>query len=298
MAITMVEAAKLTNDVILQGVIETIILESGLLTRLPFTNLSGTALTYNRENANADVSFYNVGDTWTEATPTFTNLTEALKIMGTDADVDNFLQQSYANPNDLEAEVIRLRAKKVAHKFADTAIVGDDSVDTKSFDGMRVRIGTGSRSITMGANGAALTLDKMDELIDMIKPGSPDILLMSKRSRRKLKALRRASGNILETDRDEFGRMINYYDGIPITIDEFQPDTEVEGSSGSVCSSIYALKLGGDGVMGLQNGEGVNHEEIGELETKDATRHRIKWYASMTILQELGVARLRGINAS
>ncbi|CAA9565639.1 MAG: hypothetical protein AVDCRST_MAG73-4130 [uncultured Thermomicrobiales bacterium] len=52
-----------------------------------------------------------------EATPTFTQVPTALKILGGDADVDNFLQATYADPNDLEAEVIASRAKAVAHKF-------------------------------------------------------------------------------------------------------------------------------------------------------------------------------------
>ena len=64
-------------------------------------------------------SFYDVGDTWTEATPTFTPVTTALKIMGGDADVDNFLQATYADPNDIEAETIASRAKAVAHLFSD-----------------------------------------------------------------------------------------------------------------------------------------------------------------------------------
>jgi len=34
-----------------------------------------------------------------------------------------------------------------------------------------------------------------------------------------------------------------------------------------------------------------------ELETKDATRHRIKWYAGLAVFSELGVARLRGVLA-
>ena len=51
-------------------------------------------------------SFYDVGDTWTEATPTFTQVTATLKILGGDADVDNFLQATYSDPTDLEAEMI------------------------------------------------------------------------------------------------------------------------------------------------------------------------------------------------
>ena len=49
--------------------------------------------------------------------------------------------------------------------------------------------------------------------------------------------------------------------------------------------------------MGLEHG-GIDIEEIGELETKDATRWRIKWYAGLAVFSELGVARLRGITAA
>ena len=117
MALTKAEAAKLTQDLMLRGVIETVITESMILELLPFMEVVGTTLTYNRENTMPAASFYDVGDTWTEGTPTFTQVTAALKIMGGDADVDNFLQQTYANPNDLEAEVIASRAKSVAYKF-------------------------------------------------------------------------------------------------------------------------------------------------------------------------------------
>ena len=51
MAMTKIEAAKLTNDVLLRGVIETILSESSILQLLPFEDVNGTAITYNRENA-------------------------------------------------------------------------------------------------------------------------------------------------------------------------------------------------------------------------------------------------------
>ena len=106
MAMTKVEAAKLTQDMMLRGVIETIVTESMILELLPFMQVTGTSVTYNREATLPASTFYDVGDTWTEATPTFTQVTAALKIMGGDADVDNFLQATYADPNDIEAEVI------------------------------------------------------------------------------------------------------------------------------------------------------------------------------------------------
>lgn len=295
MAMTKVEAAKLTNDLLLWGVIETIVKESQVLALLPFMEVTGTAVTYNREAAMPAASFYDVGDTWTEGTSTLTQVQATLKIIGGDADVDNFLQATYADPNDIEAEVIRNRAKAVAQKWSDTFFNGDTSVDAKSFDGLtKVLNGTG-QEFAAGTNGAQLTLDMMDQLIDLILPGKPDAIFCSRRSRRKLSNLRRASGNLLETGVDAFGRRALYYDGIPLLTDDFVSDTQVQGTSGAVCSSIYAVKFGqGDGVMGLEHG-GIQVDPIGELETKDATRWRIKWYAGVAVFSMLGVARVKGI---
>lgn len=296
MAMTKVEAAKLSNDMLVRGVIETIVKESAVLQYLPFLPVTGTAVTYNREASMPAASFYATGDTWTEATPTFTQKTATLKILGGDADVDNFLQQTYADTNDIEAEVIASRAKAVAHKFSETFFTGDTLADTNSFDGL-VNVVPAGQTVSMGTNGGALTLAKLDEMLDLVKPGRPEVLLMAKRTRRKLKDLRRTSGSVLETSINQFGEMVETYDGIPIVVDDFCSIAETQGTE-TAASSIWACKFGiGAGIMGLENG-GLQVERVGELETKDATRHRIKWYCGMALFSELGVARLAGINAS
>ena len=50
---------------------------------------------------------------------------------------------------DLEAAVIRLKAKAVQQKFEDTFVNGDTTVDTKSFDGID-KLTTGGQIATMG----------------------------------------------------------------------------------------------------------------------------------------------------
>src|SRR5690606_33210572 len=108
-------------------------------------------------------------------TPTFTQVTAALKIMGGDADVDNFLQQTYADPNDMTTEVLMKRAKATGYLYADTFYNGDTGSNAKAFDGLTKLLNAdSSREISMGANGGNLTLDAMDQAIDLIRPGRPD----------------------------------------------------------------------------------------------------------------------------
>src|SRR5574340_420219 len=88
MALTLAEAAKLSNDLVLRGVIETVVPDSPILQTLPFIEITGNGLTYNRENAAATAAFFAVGDTWNESTPTFTQIATSLTIVNGDADVD------------------------------------------------------------------------------------------------------------------------------------------------------------------------------------------------------------------
>jgi hypothetical protein len=296
MALTLADAGRLSNDLLIRGVIETIVKDSHILRHLPFMEVIGTSIRYAREATLPTASFYAPNGTWIEAAPTFSSHVAYLSILGGDADVDNFLQATYADTNDLEAEVIASKAKAVAHRFSECFITGDTSTDANSFDGLRT-LTAPSQTLSMGTNGGALTLARLDELVDLVKPGKPEALVMSRRSRRQLKQLRRTSGSIIETSASQFGEQVETYEGIPILVDDFVPDNEVQGSSGPTCSSIYAVRFGiSTGLLGLGHG-GIQIETVGELETKDATRTRVKWYCGLALMSELGLARLQGITA-
>ena len=293
MALTLVEASKLSNDTLLAGVIETIAQESPVLQRLPFIEIVGNGLTYNRENVAPSAAFYDVGDTWAESTPTFTQATATLRILGGDADIDNFLKTTRSNVQDLEASVVQLKAKAVQSLFDSTFVNGDEGGDANSFDGIDVLCG-GGQVVSMGTNGATITLEKLDELVDTVKGGKPDLLLMSRRSRRKLNELARDSGGFLEADRDEFGQMVQFYDGIPIGLNDYIADDQEVGTSED-CSTIYAMQLGEGALTGLTAPGGLIVDRVGNLETKDATRIRVKWYASLALFNSVKLAKLIGV---
>jgi hypothetical protein len=253
----------------------------------------GNGLTYNRENVAPSAGFFDVGDTWTESTPTFTQLTVTLKIMGGDADVDNFLIATRSNLQDLEAAVVQLKAKAVRQLFETTFVTGDATANPKSFDGLDKLCDAG-QTLSMGVNGGSLSLDKLDELVDQVKGGKPDLLVMSRRSRRSVTKLARNSGSLLETDRDEFGMMLTFYDGIPLGVSDYISDAQTQGTS-TDCSTIYAFQMGEGALSGLTAPGGLAIERVGSLETKDASRTRIKWYTSLALFNTLKLARVTGV---
>jgi len=258
----------------------------------------------NQEKTLPTIDFYDVGDTWTESTPTFEQKTANLKIMGGDADVDNFLKATRSNIQDLEAAVIELKTKALKRKFEETFVYGDSGTNGTQFDGLRKLIDTttaGDQVIAMGDTGATLTLTKLDELIDTVRGGKPDMLLMSRRSRRKINALVRAAGGMMETDRDKWGNFIQLWDGIPIGISDWILDTHVltdgveTATTGGTCSTIYATQFGEGGLCGLTSPGHLQVEPIGSLETKDASRTRIKWYVSLALFSTIKATALIGV---
>jgi HK97 family phage major capsid protein len=296
MALTLAESAKLSQDMLKRGVIETIVEESPVLERLPFIEVEGNSFKYNQENTLPAASFFAVNAVWTEGTATFTQKTANLSILGGDADVDNFIQRTRSSIQDQRAIQTQLRAKSVARKFEQTFIYGDTSGDANAFDGLGI-LAPAAQELTAGANGGALTLALLDQLIDLVKGGKPDALLMSKRTRRKLKALLAASTHYVEGGEDAFGRQVMLYDGIPVLASDFQLDTETEGSE-TAASSIYAVQFSeSDGLVGLENGA-LDVVDVGQLESKDAARVRIRWYVGLALLRDSALARLRGINAA
>lgn len=296
-ALTLAEAAKLSNDIVLQGVYESIINTDDLAGAIPYDEMMGNSITYNRENAAATVAWRAVGDTWTEDVPTYTQVTTQLTIVGGDADVDNYIQRSRSNVQDIAATVLMGKTQALAREWGDKLINGTGAANQPT--GAKNLI-TAGQTLANGANGAALTLEILDTLIDQVKGGKPDAIVMSKRERRSINKLARAAGTFLETQRNEFGRMISFYDGIPILLNDYIAINETVGTSVD-CARLYALSFGQEvGGLGAlfspgPDGEVVQIEDIGSLETKDATRRRVKAYLTLAMYGTLKCAMSTGI---
>jgi hypothetical protein len=106
---------------------------------------------------------------------------------------------------------------------------------------------------------------------------------------------------MMETERDSFGNFIMLWNGIPIGINDHILDTHVvtdggeTAETGGTCSTIYALRFGEGALCGLTAPGHMTVDQIGPLETKDATRTRIKWYCSLALFSAITAAALIGV---
>lgn len=315
MAMTLAEAALLSENDLQRGVIETFVQSSPILDRIPLMNIEGNAYAYNKEATLPGVAFRSVNEAYVESTGTVVQATESLVILGGDADVDRFIVQTRGNLNDQRATQTAMKVKAASYKFQDTFFNGDVAVDPKSFDGLKKRL-TGSQVIDAGTNGLAVVgaddaarhafFDKLEELMAAV-PGGPDALYAPRSVIAKIMSAGRRIGGAEIVRSDITGKREATWNGVPI-LDagktaagaDILPMTETQGTS-TAAGSVYAVKFGGDegdqAVTGLTNG-GVQVYDLGELQEKPAYRTRIEFYCGLATFGGQAAARLRGVLAS
>jgi hypothetical protein len=301
MALTLLEAAKLVQDPLKRGVIEIFPRVSPVLERLPFFNVNGQAYKYNQEETLPGIAFRGINESYTESTGIVNPQVEALYVLGGISSVDRALVKTQGNVNNLRSVYDSMKAKAAALEYTKKFFKGDNSTDPNEFDGLENRL-TGDQVIDQGSTsgGDALTLDKIDELLDAVQGGA-DVLFMNKTLRRKVNSLVRAAGQAIETVSDVFGRQLMAYAGVPIAVieqdkdgNEILPFTEDNPGGGSAASSsIYAVRFGvAEYVSGLQAGD-MDVEDLGLNRTMYETL--IEWICGLGVFHPKAAARLKGI---
>lgn len=301
LALTLIEAAKLESGTeFSRAIIELYSGSSSVLANLRFQDIQGNALKYNREANYPGVGFRGVNEAYTASVGVLNPLTEALVITGGDIDVDKFIVDTMGSQQRAVHEGLKVRA--LALSWTNSFINGNNQTDPRQFDGLNQRV-TGSQLISAGAtaNGAALSLDKMDEAIDQCL--NPTHILMSKAMQRKFaKAARTTavSGNV-NYETNQLGQRIMLYSGIPILAIDLDNDgneilgfDEAAASGTDTATSVYVMAMAPDGLMGLQNG-GIAARDLGELETQPLFRTRVEWYTGLAIFNGRAVVRLQHI---
>lgn len=291
------DAQRLSNNFLVAGVVEEIIKRDAIYALLPFIAVNNKAYVYNREDTIPTINFVDVNTAIPEGGSTVIEVTVTLKIIGHNVDVDKFLSQTMGDTNSQVAIQLQGAAKAVDQKFRQTMVTGSVASNALEFDGMRA-LCTSAQTIEAAPNGAALTYEALDQLIDQV-PHRPDAIFMRHGTYRALKSLMRTAGGMLpeQIKFREFNGTVPSYDGIPILLSEYLPANEVQGSASNT-TSIYAARMNTvDGLHGIYGGDtlGIRIENLGTREDYDANRWRLMWYTAMVLKSTKSLARLKGI---
>jgi len=298
---TLLEAAKTNNGTDHErAVIELYAGSSDILANLPIRRIQGNAFAYNRQGNLPGVGWRGVNEAYTPTVGALNPITENLAIAGGEIVVDKFIVDTSGVGQRANEEAAMIQS--MALNWTKTFLNGDVSTDPRTMQGLKNRV-TGNQLISAGstANGAALSLAKLDQAIDQCL--NPTHIIMNKTMKRRLSAAARlyTVGGYVTTVLDGFGRRVMAYNDLPIlTVDldgdgaELMGFTEPSVSGTDTSTSIYIVSMGGLGLVGLENG-GISVRDLGEMQTRPAYLTRIEWYVGMAVFNGRAVVRLNNI---
>jgi hypothetical protein len=304
MGLTLIEAAKSADD-LTRAYIEQYASTTEILMAIGFKNVDGNSYSYNLEHALPGVGFRGYNEGFDQSIGIMNPQSEAMKMCGRDLDVDMAMIATQGPSVRETQEKQQLKAQALA--WTRNFIKGDSSKEPRAFDGLQVRVG-GTQLLDIAAAGGALSLSKMDELIDLVD--NPTHIIVNKTIARRMSAASRnnAVGGFVEFNTESMGKRITTYQGIPIIpVWQDNNDLEIMGfdeasqdASTTNNSSIYVVSFDDGMVEGLnfrnnEGGYGISVRDLGELETKPCMRTRIDWHTAIAVQHGRSVARLRGV---
>lgn len=307
MPITLMQAAQAhSGNVRRQGFIETFPATSQLLSMLPFINVPGGAYVYSKEAKLPNIGFRGLNEAYGKQDLGILNPeTEVLKIGGGIIDIDHAMVKQHGDETRDQQEYMKTKA--MALTIASKIINGDSTLagHHNEFDGLRSRITGNQRFAATGNPGTngALSLEVLDAAIDAV-PGANAILLDAALRRKLSKAAKKGVGGDIQFDKDDFGRPLYFYNGIPmIPLGNDAEDKAIIGfneagpAGDADCTSIYVVNFNDGKVVGLQNGDmDVNDEGIVyDNQNRRVYRTYIEWQVAMGVMDGRAASRVWGI---
>lgn len=295
------------------GVLQTFGMTQPLLAAMPLVNITGNSYAWTRQVALGSAGSRALNSSYSEGAGNVETRTVPLKIYGGDLDVDNFLLRTHgpgirSQHEQMKAAVL---AQTIAYQVikGSTTTSGGATADANGLDGLQVRYGGGFGStavVDAGENAGqilansggsdALSMRDLDLAIQAVE--NPTHLLMAKAMKVNITSYLRSSSSIQQT-KDEFGRLVTTYNGLPIIeADSLGTVSGLEqlgfNENNDSTTSIYVLSLSDMGMYMVQSG-GIDVRDLGEQNSKPVWRTRVEWYCNVVDAHPRCVARLYNI---
>ncbi len=325
MPFTLTEQQYLDTNLIQKGLYAHIIkTDNGLFSKLAVKPFAGNGLKYNVKTVRAEISDINRDEDVPETTGTIVQRSAAIYITAHNSILYDF---DKAVNSTQDPWVIQLESDMddFMHAVCTRMIRGQTSTlgTTKQAKGILRLVAeleseattdldavNNTQVIANSATSAALTLAKLDELIDAVT--NCNALLMSKKTRRKVNALAQASGSSpLRVEQDGFGAFIAIYNHIPIYVDQNIPNNMDDNSSSVNAiatwdptqaiaathdnSPVFALRIGGEDDFAILQAIPFTVEPAKRHPTKLADVRTKKWFYGFGLFDKYAAAVLTGM---
>jgi len=274
-----------------------------VLAAIPFTDVTGGGLRYDKEESLPTVGFRNVNGTWTAANGSVTQVYVPTKIAGGELDIDIAAVRRGQSRASLEALKLKALRKNLALKL----IKGDAQTTAAEFDGMQVLVTAtaGNQLISAGstAAGDALSLALMDQAKAYVDDSTHWVMGTIMATRFAAAARSSSVGGYVTVVPNQFGQPITYFAGLPIleigtdsTGTEILGFTEAAATAGATsATSIYCVSLSESGVHMIQNSAPVI-SDLGEVDSAPKFVTRIEWDVALVTRHTRAASRIYGIS--
>jgi hypothetical protein len=325
---TLAEAQKLTESILVPGVIEEQIRRGSLVAQLPVMQVKGQSVKWNRENAERLGKSTSIGTqlTWSDNI-TYTQKEISLEKVYDQTPLDHYVEEVYGSINNYRAVILRGLRKGVLRKLDDLATYGDATYGTNEPDGIHAWAednGNTHSGLDVDEGEGALSLNNMRSVEDEMRYGI-DYWLMPPEIMRRINAFyqegesgatdRQRLGNFMWS-RNDAGVPISFFNGVPIVKTDYLvaeqantgvgSDARAKNSSGTNQYSIFAIKAGqiAENEPGMTVVFGGERHNLGEflrlvdfpdLEDFDAEGLRVVSYFALASASARSVGRIYDI---
>ena len=306
--LTMLEASKLSQDVVERAVSKIIVEKSPMLEIIPQKGINGGTYRYTLEAHLGTVAFRGVNGSYTPNNGVINPQFESLVILGGEVKIDKYIVDVQSNMVDAKRQYYGMKARAFGLYYSEQFIEGDTAVNPFGFDGIRKRA-AGNQLLAQTSGGVTLTLDMLDLLLDsVVGENSEKMLIMNKTMRRKITALSRVGGAgqqiVYKSDSlMGYNRQLAYYADAPIRVIERDDDAstflgfdEDDGGGDLNTTSIYCFRAGMDFIHGIMHGSLPTVEDFPPGQPGPFYIGRIEGYMGIVWKHPRSAARLSRIN--
>lgn len=326
MAITLAEAKVGMANHVEQHVVELFQKSSLLMDALTYDDAispgtGGSTLVYGyvQELSPSTAATRQINNEYTANEAKRTSKTTQAIIMGGSFEVDRVIQATSGAVNEIEYQ-LQKKIRATANEFHNTLVNGSkEAVDAgyvvNTFDGLRKLVAgtandfTTTVDVSTGAKRTSAGHDLLDELDALIASilGGADMLLMNSKMLNVVRSIARRAG-FHEQTRDELGRVVETYNGIPMVdlgtyydavqgaeVDVLANDT-TSGVKGSIIAVHYDLLEGFHGISPMGGGASLIKTYLPDLSAPGAVKKgEVELVAGCALKNTKAAGILKGI---